>query len=823
MDEDEADSAPEDDFSSAPPQSRIPSRGQSPASFTSRSAHVNALGPAAIEFPRTDSLISTPNLEATRGFEREKTTSRGLPSSSSSTLIDADRGRSRRGSGREFEPITAKDKGKERERTASGFADRSLPAHSRTTSTTSKLGEALTDVWGAAKSASPSASPLIEPSKPSQSASAKAASPKFDFTKPATPKVATPKEKTRESSRLGDRLAGPEMLADAPAVTTPSQIDTSLLAAVAEPSPSTATGTWGNNVSWNDNTAANGANTEIEGQIEKAVEEPLPDSKKTKKKGGKTPSKLASKAASVAPTPGATTPPKPKERSPSNDWAKLGDISATAPDLVAIPFGATPGVADAPKVVDDVNKHNGDLGTAQMPVFNTNSTGGKLGENTLDTFFADDTKEESGGWKPDFPATNSDSLGDAPAESAPVDSSTPNSNPFWSNTTGDPKEEPVSSWGNFGGDDGGWGLNGSAANQAPHGTGMDSTHDSSGPGFNNWGMGYLSVPGNSGADTSSSHDVTNLSDALGLGKSSPKMKTPHTSKRSSPKPTSVLDALTFESNANEAPADIEPAKSSAALKTPHTSKLPSPAPAPASALDPPIIKAAVNEAAPNIEQLFAVTPLKTPQASKPASPKPTPDPLPSQADANKSPANIEQTAESSPAVLKAPHTPKPSSPKAIPDPLTLEADKTEPTLNVEQTPITPTAVDPPEEQEVKDAKAPPLTKAQQKKKKQQEAKEAKEKADREFQEQLDRELAEEANAYIPTGGNDGNAGGDAWNMTGGENEKNDPKDAKNEGDDKKDGEVKNDEEKNEEKKDEEEKDDWGAPAKGKKGKKKKGK
>jgi len=337
-----ASSAPEDDFSSAPPQSRIPSRGQSSASFTSRSAHINALGPAAIEFPRTDSLISTPNLEATRGFEREKTTSSlHLP--------------------QEFEPITAKDKGKDRERTASGFADRSLPAHSRTTSTTSKLGEALTDVWGAAKSASPSASPLIEPSKPSQSASAKAASPKVDFTNPATPKVTTLKEKTRESSRLGDRLAGPEMPADAPAVTTPSQVDTALVAAVVEPSPSTATGTCGNNTSWNNNTAANGAITEIEGQIDKAVEEPQPDSK--------TPSKLASKAASVSPTPRAITPPKPKEHSPSNDWVKLGDMSATATDPVAVPFGATPGVADAPKViVDDMNKQNGDLGTAQMPV-----------------------------------------------------------------------------------------------------------------------------------------------------------------------------------------------------------------------------------------------------------------------------------------------------------------------------------------------------------------------------------------------------------------------------------------------------------------------
>jgi hypothetical protein len=791
-----------------------------------------------------------------------------LPSSSSTPLTDADRGRSRRGSGREFEPIIAKDKGKERERTASGFADRSLPAHSRTTSTTSKLGEALTDVWGAANSASPSASPLIEPSKPSQSASAKAASPKVDFTKPATPKVVTPKEKTRESSRLGDRFAGPEIPADAPAATTPSQIDIALLAAVTEPSPSTATGTWGINTSWNDNTAANGTTAEIEGHIDKAVEEPLPDSKKTKKKGGKTPSKFASKVASVAPTPGAITPPKPKERSPSNDWAKLGDMSATATNPVTVAFGATPGVADALKAIgDDTNKQNGDSGTAEIPVFDTNSTGGKLGENAQDTFVADDTKEQGGGWE--IPATNSNSFWEPPAESAhhtlpPVDSSTSNSDPFWSGTTGNPKGEPVSSWGGFSGGDGGWDFNGSAANQAVHGTGMDSTHDSSGPGFDSWGMGYLSVPGGSGADASSSHGVTQLSDALGLGKSSPKLKTPRTSKRSSPKPAPVLDPLAFEFNANEAPADIEPTKSSpVALKTPYTSKLPSPAPASALALDPSTIEAGANKAAANVEQLPAMTllktpyasrpaspkpasdplpsqadantaatniehppaktPLKTPHASKPTSPKPASDPLPSQADVNQTTGEIEQTpVESSPTVPKTPHTPKPSSPKPTPDPLLSDADKTIATLNDDQTPVTPTVADPsPEEEpEVKDTKAPPLTKAQQKKKKQQEAKEAKEKADREFQEQLEKELAEEANP-IGDNWNDGNAG-DAWNVAGSENVNlDDAKDAKQEGDDKQDGEAKDEEKKDE--KNEEEKEELGFPVKVKKGKKKKGK
>jgi len=156
------------------------------------------------------------------------------------------------------------------------------------------------------------------------------------------------------------------------------------------------------------------------------------------------------------------------------------------------------------------------------------------------------------------------------------------------------------------------------------------------------------------------------------------------------------------------------------------------------------------------------------------------------------------------------HTlPSPSSP---PDPLPSEADKAEVARN-----DVPALEEEPEV-EVKDVKAPPLTKAQQKKKKQQEAKEAKEKADREFQEQLEKELAEEAN---PTGDNwNDSAGGDAGNTAGAENVGLDgTKDTKN-GDDTQDGELKKDEEKDDEKKEEE---DFGLPVKNKKGKKKKGK
>lgn len=353
-DEEEADSAPEDDFNTGLSRSLAASRGQSPAPFTSGGIRNSKLG-SAIEFPRSD--ISPSNPDAPRGFEREKTTSRGLPTSSSAPLTDAHRGRSRRESEREFEPITAKDKGKERERTTSGVVDRNLPAHSRTTSTTSKLGEALTDVWGATKSPSPYASPLVDSAKLSQSASAKFPTPKVDLTKPVTPKVPTPKEKTRESSRIGDRLSLPEQSAYTLTVTPPSIIDrSSSLPTKTEPSPM-ALDTWGNDP------ASGYAVTSNEMQADKPSEELPAESKKAKKKG-----KAGSKAVSTAPTPGAITPSHvPKERSPTNEWALLGDTRAIDPvttygdSATAAIFG---GVDPPPESAAAAAKQDDDWGIA---------------------------------------------------------------------------------------------------------------------------------------------------------------------------------------------------------------------------------------------------------------------------------------------------------------------------------------------------------------------------------------------------------------------------------------------------------------------------
>jgi hypothetical protein len=327
------------------------------------------------------------NMDAPRGFDREKTTSRGLPTSSSTPFTDADRGRSRRGSDREIESIYAKDKGKERERTSSGFPDRSLPAHSRTTSTNSKLGEALTDVWGAAKSATPSASPLIESTRPSQIPSVKAMTPKVEPSKPVTPKVATPKEKTRESSKLGDKSTDPEEPVNTFAPAPPSQIETvSLLLAKTEPSLSLAPAP----ATLSNNTAPNDTVVGSESQEQKAIEEPQPDTKKTKK-GGKG-SKLGSKMASTAPTPGAITPSKlPKERSPGNDWAMLS-ASATDPVTAAFADASTTihGSIDPPKTSEDSTKQDGGWGIA---------------ESTFDSFGASGEQSQDTG-KPSFTGTN---------------------------------------------------------------------------------------------------------------------------------------------------------------------------------------------------------------------------------------------------------------------------------------------------------------------------------------------------------------------------------------------------------------------------------
>lgn len=255
-----------------------------------------------------------------------------------------------------YEPpvqASTKDKGKDRERErererqtsgASAFGDRSLPAHSRTTSTNSKIGEALTDVWGATKAGTPSASPLIDPKSSPYGASTKASAPKVD-----TPKTMT-KERTRDSSRVGDRLAPPDASASIYGATPPLQMDTqSVLEAKEEPSPSAGPGSsWGNNgTSWNnDNTATGyGNEPEVTNVVEEPPPPPAPLDKKGKKKNDKT-SKLNSKAASVVPTPGTKTP---MERQKSNDWANLG--------IDPIPETTTNIAHDVPGVFDMAADH----------------------------------------------------------------------------------------------------------------------------------------------------------------------------------------------------------------------------------------------------------------------------------------------------------------------------------------------------------------------------------------------------------------------------------------------------------------------------------
>jgi hypothetical protein len=382
----------------------------------------------------------------------------------------------------------------------------------------------------------------------------------------------------------------------------------------------------------------------------------------------------------------------------------------------------------------------------------------------------------------------------------PVETSTANSNPFWDGTMGRSTEQPTSSWRGFdggfdGGQDSSWDLNGPAgvADQAPH--------ESSGAGLGGWSMDFLSGPAASGVNASSSHGVTDLSDALGLGKSSPKLKTSHTSKHSSPKP--ALNPLSSESDANKAAGDIKQAsvKLSPTLKTPHISKHPSPAPAPAPVLDPLVSEADGNKATTDTARtpIKSALALKASHTSKPSSPKPTSHPLPSEVD-----AVIAASSEHPPDKLSPPlngsHTSKPSSPKAIPDPLLLpsEIEATQAGASIELSSITPAVDDPPalagtkaveQKEDIDENIGPngkPLTAKQKTALKKKKEKEAKEKADREFQEQLDKELAEEANG----GGdswNDGN--GEGW---GGQDVNLDDKDPKNDGDGKQDGDTKDD-------------------------------
>ena len=303
---------------------------------------INKNGPA-VDFPREEPVQAPVIPDTSHGFERERTTSRGLPGSTAGSVVD-DRGPSRRGSeATEYQPSTVssatKDKGKNRERNTSGLSvtDRSLPAHSRNTSTTSRIGETLTDVWGATKASTPSTSPHID-SKSSiyaaASPAAKAPTPKAD-----TPKTLTPMEKARES-RLGDVSEAPEHPPGTYGTRPPSQVETqSMSAAKSEPSPSFAFGSsLGNDnrgSSWNYEPAPNGGYVP-EPQLAPVVEEPPSPfvDKKTKKKG----SKLNSKSASVAPTPGVKTP---KERSPGNDWANL-NTTIPVTETVADPVMTVP-------------------------------------------------------------------------------------------------------------------------------------------------------------------------------------------------------------------------------------------------------------------------------------------------------------------------------------------------------------------------------------------------------------------------------------------------------------------------------------------------
>ena len=881
-DEDDVDSAPEDDFNSGPSRSRLTSRGQSPASFASGGAYANKTG-SAVEFPKVESIMGSPNPEATRGFEREKSISRGLPTSSSTPLIDADRGRSRRESEREGVPITAKDKGKERERTTS-FADRSVPAHSRTTSTTSKIGEALTDVWGATKP-SPSASPLVDSIRPSQSTPAKVATPIVDASKPITPK-----EKAREPIRLGDRIAAAERAAGITSMTHPSQINVpSLLAAAKnEPSPSLAPGTWADTISPIDNAAFNFGATGIETKADKAVEETIPESRKTKKKGDKSTSKLASKAASVAPTPGAITPNLPKERSPSNDWAKL-DTTASTTDPVTVAFADTSApsghvISDAFEATEDTQKNDG-LREAEPSSANA-TTWGNSTENTQYMFGLDEPHKEKGGWGTAGTLSNdANTTWSIPVESAQqtfildepqiekgglgaAETSPTNANTTWGMPVGSAQDMSV--------------LDEITKNKGDSGGAAESSfkttedklaenaQDASSPKELKKKKG-----GRGAADNSSTTANTTLDKPSEVAQdTAPKAKKKKGGRGAAE--ISPTNADTWDNPAGNAQDTfVDEARNveggEGAAKTPLAAwdkptentheTLP---PIETSAMDPDSFwnnMGDSSQAQPEsswggfgggggggwgsagaLDQATGETDMyathenpgtaagdswETDHLYGPTTHEAQPSPSHGMADLS----TAIGLGRSSPKV-KTSHNSKVSSPKPAVDPLVIESDANKATASNEQTPIKLTTVDTPAEEQpdekkddAHDAKAPPLTKAQQKKKKQQEAKEAKEKADKEFQEQLERELAEEANA-----GPVGDAGGlDSWNLVDGDEANPEEKGNKQDGASKQDGEKadankeeeKKADESKEEKKDEEEKEDWGLPVK--KAKKKKGK
>jgi hypothetical protein len=869
-DEDDVDSAPEDDFNAGPSRSRLASRGQSPASFASGGAYASKTG-SAVEFPRVDSIMGSPNPEATRGFEREKSISRGLPTSSSTPLTDADRGRSRRESEREAAPITAKDKGKERERTTS-FADRSVPAHSRTTSTTSKIGEALTDVWGGTKP-SPSASPLIESIRPSQSTPAKVATPKIDASKPITPK-----EKTREPTRLGDRIAAAERAAGITMITDPSQVDVSLLLAAAknEPSPSLAPGTWASTTSPIDNAAFNFGATGIETKADKAVEETLPESRKTKKKGDKSTSKLASKAASAAPTPGVITPNLPKERSPSNDWAKLNTTASTM-DPVTVAFAdtsATSGhvISDALKATEDIQQKNHGLGGAEASSANA-TTWGNPTEDAQYTFGVDEPQKEEGGWgTADALSNNAEFTWDTPVGSAQqtfvldepqgglgaAETSSTNADTTWGMPTGSARDmsAPDETTKNKGD---------SGAAESSIKTAEDklaeTAQDTSSPKESKKKKGARGAADNLSTTANTSLDKPS---EVAQDMSAPKGPKKKKGARGAAEISST-NADTWDNPAGNAQDtfvdETQNMEGGGAAKTPLANAdavwdklaenthdtLP---PITTSTVNPDSFwndmmgdnsqtqpsswegfgggggweqKGSADVAGPTVgeAEMYA-----THDHSGAAGDSWATDHLsgPTASGAHTSPSHrmtdlsaVIGLGPPSPKV-KTPHNSKPSSPKHTIDSLAPESDANKAAASNEQTPITPTAVDPPPVEDPKpvedDTLGPngkPLTGKQKTALKKKKEKEAREKADKEIQEQLEKELAEEANAGI-----------DDWNVIGGDEVNPDEKDNKPDGEKKADEnkETKADENK-EEKKDEEEKEDWGLPVK--KGKKKKGK
>ncbi|KZP25133.1 hypothetical protein FIBSPDRAFT_821028, partial [Athelia psychrophila] len=216
---------------------------------------------------------------------------------------------------------------RERERTSSFATDRSM-AHSRNTSTTSRIGDTLrdtlTDTWGANKG-SPLPSPIdpyngSQPSVPATPASR--GIPNID-TSSRGPGSRAPRDRT--SSRISERglsTGADPLQSESPALETVDEAHYAPPGAlpVEEEPPADV----GAGESWAEPPAP-----AAEVPVETLPEEPVVPAAPAKKgKKGKT---ATSKAASKAATPAAAAPKTPVERTRSNDWASL---SATAPEPV---------------------------------------------------------------------------------------------------------------------------------------------------------------------------------------------------------------------------------------------------------------------------------------------------------------------------------------------------------------------------------------------------------------------------------------------------------------------------------------------------------